>query len=111
MHVVPGVAMPRPAEAVFEKTRRGFADHLRARRLSKDTVRQRLRIARQVRAVADGYPWEPVWDRALFDRWSAMLADSVAISTMRKYQNDLALWRHAWPIVTAARRTHLGRRR
>jgi hypothetical protein len=106
LHVVPGVSMLRPAEAVFEKTLHGFADHQRARRLSKDTVRQRLRIARQVQAVADGYPWEPVWNRALFDRWSAMLADSVATSTMRKYQNDLALYlaylsdpAYEWPQV------------
>ncbi|NKQ59203.1 tyrosine-type recombinase/integrase [Amycolatopsis sp. K13G38] len=106
VHVVPGVSMLRPAEAVFEKTLQGFADHQRARRLSKDTVRQRLRIARQVRVVADGYPWEPVWNRGLFDRWSAMLADTVADSTMRKYQNDLALYlaylsdpAYEWPQV------------
>jgi site-specific recombinase XerD len=106
LQVVPGVAMLRPAEVVFEKTLQGFADHQRARRLSNDTVRQRLRIARQVQAVADGYPWEPVWNRALFDRWSALLADTVAMSTMRKYQNDLALYlaylsdpTYEWPQV------------
>ncbi|PXY17756.1 hypothetical protein BAY59_33880 [Prauserella coralliicola] len=104
--MVPGVSMLRPAEAVFEKTLQGFADHQRARRLTKDTVRQRLRMARQVQGVADGYPWEPVWNRGLFDRWSAMLADSVATSTMRKYQNDLALYlaylsdpAYEWPQV------------
>ncbi|MGH3927058.1 MAG: hypothetical protein ACRDTT_30025 [Pseudonocardiaceae bacterium] len=42
LHAVPGVSMLRPAEAVFEKTLQGFADHQRARRLSKDTVRQRF---------------------------------------------------------------------
>ncbi|MFI0406500.1 tyrosine-type recombinase/integrase [Actinomadura sp. 3N508] len=87
--VVPGVALLRPAEALFERTLEGFSDHQRARRLSKDTVRQRVRIARQVRAFADAYPWEPSWNRALFDRWSAMLAEQVATSTMRGYQADL----------------------
>jgi hypothetical protein len=30
LYVVPGVSMLRPAEAVFEKTLHGFADHQRA---------------------------------------------------------------------------------
>ncbi|MFI9366539.1 tyrosine-type recombinase/integrase [Kitasatospora sp. NPDC053057] len=98
--------MLRPEEAVFEKTLQGFADHQRARRLSWDTVNTRARIARQVQAMSGGYPWEPAWNRTLFDRWSAMLADTVATSTMRKYQNDLALYlsylsdpAYEWPQV------------
>ncbi|MFE6611984.1 MULTISPECIES: tyrosine-type recombinase/integrase [Amycolatopsis] len=97
LHVVPGVPMLRPAEAAFEKMLTGFAQHQRARRLSMDTIKERERVARQVQTFADAYPWESSWNRALFDRWSAMLADSKAASTMSSYQLHL---RHFLTYIT-----------
>jgi integrase/recombinase XerC len=89
--------MLRPEEAAFEKMLAGFAEHQRARRLSVDIVKERERIVRQVRAFADAYPWEPAWNRALFDRWSAMLAQAKAASTMSSYQLHL---RHFLTYIT-----------
>ncbi len=86
LHVVPGVAILRPAATVFEQTLEGFAAHLRARGAKQATVTGRVRIARQVQAFAGAYPWEPVWTASLFDRWSASLAGSVSGSTLRGYQ-------------------------
>ncbi|MER7780439.1 hypothetical protein ABTZ21_36545 [Streptomyces sp. NPDC096191] len=50
------------------------------------TLNGRARIARQVQAFSDGYPWEPVWNMPMFDRWSSMLADKVATSTLETEQ-------------------------
>jgi integrase/recombinase XerC len=97
LYVVPDVPMLRPEEAAFEKMLAGFAEHQRARRLSTDTVKERERIVRQVRAFADAYPWEPAWNRTLFDRWSAMLAQAKAASTMSSYQLHL---RHFLTYIT-----------
>ncbi|MFD8564657.1 tyrosine-type recombinase/integrase [Streptosporangium canum] len=89
LHVVPGMPMLRPAETVFEKVIEGYTDHQRARNLQRDTVSGRVKTVRQVRAFADAYPWEPAWNRTLFDRWSAMLADQMAASTMSMRQLQL----------------------
>ncbi|UQA96713.1 tyrosine-type recombinase/integrase [Streptomyces halobius] len=106
LHVVEGISMLRPHAAVFDKTLKGFEDHQRARHLSSGTIKGRTRIARQVQAFSDGYPWEPAWNHAMFDRWSAMLADQVATSTLRGYQSDLSLYltylsdpAYEWPQV------------
>ncbi|MFE0420060.1 tyrosine-type recombinase/integrase [Streptomyces tendae] len=106
LHVVEGVSMLRPQAAVFEKTLQGFGDHQRARHLAPDTIKSRARIARQVQAFSGGYPWEPVWNHAMFDRWSAMQAKEVTTSTLRGYQGDLALYlaylcdpAYEWPQV------------
>lgn len=89
MYVVRGVPMLRPAEAVFEQTLQGFADAQRARNLKWDTVDARQRLVRQVQAFAGAYPWEAAWNAAMFDRWSATLAERVAASTLASYQLGL----------------------
>ncbi|NUK04195.1 tyrosine-type recombinase/integrase [Streptomyces lunaelactis] len=106
LHVVQGISMLRPQAAVFEKTLQGFADHQLARRLSPGTIKDRARIARQVQAFSGGYPWEPAWNHSMFDRWSAMLAKTVATTTMQGYQGDLAQYltyvsdpAYEWPQV------------
>lgn len=110
LHVVEGVSMLRPQAAVFEKTLQGFGDHQRARHLAPDTIKSRARVARQVQAFSGGYPWEPVWNHAMFDRWSAMQAKEVTTSTLRGYQGDLALYlaclcdpAYEWPQVCLER--------
>ncbi|MEV1005607.1 site-specific integrase [Nonomuraea sp. NPDC050202] len=86
LQVVPGVPMLRPAEVVFEKLLDGYTDHQQARNLQPDTIASRVKTVRQVRAFAAAYPWEPAWNHVLFDRWSSMLAEQVAASTMRMCQ-------------------------
>ncbi|MFD7912311.1 tyrosine-type recombinase/integrase [Streptomyces sp. NPDC059752] len=106
LHVVEGISLLRPQAAIFEKTLHAFGDHQRARHLSAGTIKDRARVARQVQAFSGGYPWEPAWNMAMFDRWSAMLAGQVATSTLRGYQGGLGLYlrylsdpAYEWPQV------------
>ena len=89
LHVVPAVPMLRPAETVFEKILEGFVEHQRARNLQRDTISDRVRTVRQLQAFAGAYPWEPAWNHRLFDKWSGMLADTVAPTTVRGKQLQL----------------------
>jgi integrase len=96
--------MLRPREGVFEKMVEGFVDHQQARALKPDTISGRVRTVRQLHAFADAFPWE--WTAAVFDRWSATVAASVAHSTLVQRQIQLRSFLHyvtnpayEWPSV------------
>jgi integrase/recombinase XerC len=81
----------QPEEAVFDAMRRGWANQQRSRLLAAATVRERLTGVVRFASFTNEYPWQ--WRPADLEEWTASLvARGLAHSTVRNYQNGLALF-------------------
>ncbi len=82
-----------PEEAVFEAMLRGWGQQQASRMLAFVTIRQREDVVRRFNAYCQTWPWQ--WTAVDVEEWTSTLRSSgrsLAHSTIRGYQNSLALF-------------------
>lgn len=111
-HLLPaGVGQLDPHQAVFSAMLDGWRIQMSSRGLKQSTIDNRLTLVRRLAAYSNEYPW--TWTPEDLEAFSADLRSdtpSVAVSTLRKYQNDIRLFheylldpRYAWGEEVARR--------
>lgn len=98
-----GAALLHPQEAVFEAMLRGWSVQQGARLLAPGTIAQRVGVVRRFFRFVGAYPWE--WQPVDVEEFTVWLRShgARAHSTLRSYQNSIALFcdylvdpRYAW---------------
>ena len=90
LHMVDGVALLRPEDAVLDAMLQGYAaQQIGSRGLRRKTVTSRLSVVRRFTAYTNEYPWR--WSAAHLDEWMISLVSEHqrAKSTIRNYQEAL----------------------
>ncbi len=90
LQLADGVAVLRPAEAVFEAMMTGWSRQQLARNLSPGTIASRVSVIRRFHSFCDAEgPW--VWTASQADDWAAELRgiDGAAHSTVLGYQGAI----------------------
>ncbi len=99
----PSVVHLHPEEAAFEAMLSGWAAQQTARLLSVGTVESRVATVRRFAAFTGEYPWR--WQPVDVEEWTVSLrrGGAGAASTLRNYQNVIAMFcdylvdpRYAW---------------
>ncbi|WP_326770587.1 hypothetical protein OG978_43330 (plasmid) [Streptomyces sp. NBC_01591] len=85
MHLVDGVALPRPEEQVFAAMLTGFANRQLARNPARTTVEGRESTVKAFSAYVNTYPWHRTL--AMVDEWLGDLRSlrDLKRSTIRSY--------------------------
>jgi integrase/recombinase XerC len=104
-----GVAFLDPAEAVFEAMVAGWVMQQTSRLLAPLTIERRRQVVRRFVAFTNDYPW--AWTPSDVEEWtSALVAKGLSHSTLRNYQQTVALFidylcdgRYGWAQVCEER--------
>jgi integrase/recombinase XerC len=104
-----GVAFLDPAEAVFEAMVAGWVMQQTSRLLAPITIERRRQVVRRFVAFTNDYPW--AWTPSDVEEWtSALVAKGLSHSTLRNYQQTVALFidylcdgRYGWAQVCEER--------
>ncbi len=88
----PRVILLQPEEQVWEAMRRGWSVQQTSRLLKQQTLDHRLQVIDQFFRYTNKYPW--TWTPSDMEEWSTLLFAErhLAHSTVRNYQNSIALF-------------------
>lgn len=105
-----GVVHLDAAEAVWQAMCEGWTQQQQSRMLRPETISQRLSVIRRLRAFTGTYPWEWVPSDVEEFTVAAIAAGAKAHTTIRGYQNHIALFceyltdhRYAWVSICSER--------